>query len=134
VQPDGDNLLDFYNALWVRARLPMALGFAPPDCRPAVRWQFLDAAFLAVNVENGGPKATPFACTDSDLRAELRFGRACPADRRRAVSGAFWGLLASAPAALANYRDRFMCRIDIDTEPTFGGYWRGAFRLGLSRR
>ena len=39
---------------------------------------------------------------DRELQAELRFGRGCPADRRRAVASAFWGLLASAPAALAN--------------------------------
>ena len=134
VQPDGDNLLDFYNALWVRARLPVALGFAPPTCRHSVRWQFLDAAVLAVSVGEGGPRATPFVCTDRELQAELRFGRGCPADRRRLVAGAFWGLLASDPAALANYRDRFLYPDGRELSPTLVGYWRGLFHLGGSRR
>jgi hypothetical protein len=133
VQPDGDNLLEWYNALWVRARLPVALGFAPPTCRHAVRWQFLDAALLAVSVEGGEPRITPFVCTDSELQAELRFGRGCPADRRRAVAGAFWGLLASAPATLANYRDKFMFSDGHDISPTLVGYWRGLFHLDGSR-
>jgi hypothetical protein len=67
IQPDGDNLLDFNNALWVRARLPIALGFAPPTCRHAVRWHFLDAALLAVSIEAGGSRITPFVCTDRNL-------------------------------------------------------------------
>ena len=134
VQPDGDNLLEFYNALWVRARLPMALGFAPPTCRHAVRWKFLDTALLAVSIEAGGPRITPFVCTDRELQAELRFGRGCLADQRRAVASAFWGLLASAPAALANYRDRFMSSDGHDISPTRVGYWRGLFHLGGSRR
>jgi hypothetical protein len=134
VQPDGENLLEFYNALWVRARLPVALGFAPPTCRQSLRWQFLDAGLLAVSVGGAGPRATPFVCTDRQLQAELRFGRSCPADRRRAVAEAFWGFLASAPTELANYRDRFMSCADLDTEPTLVGYWRGLFHLGSSRR
>lgn len=134
VQPDGDNWLEFYNALWVRARLPVALGFAPPTARHSVRWQFLDAALLAVSVGAGGPKVTPFVCTDRELQAELRFGRGCPAGRRRAVAGAFWGLLASAPTALANYRDRFMGGDGHDIRPTVVGYWRGRFHVGSSRR
>jgi hypothetical protein len=134
VQPDGDNLLEFYNALWVRARLPVALGFAPPTCRQSVRWRFLDAALLAVSVGEGAPRFTPFVCTDRELRAELRFGRGYSAERRRDVAGAFWGLLASAPAALANYRDRFMYSDGHDTDPMLVGYWRGLFHLGGSRR
>jgi hypothetical protein len=133
-QPDGGNLLDFHNALWVRARLPMALGFAPPTCRHAVREQFLDAALLAVGIEAGGPRITPFVCTDRELQAELRFGRGSPADQRRAVASAFWGLLASAPAALAKYRDRFMYPDGHDISPALVGYWRGLFHLGGSRR
>src|SRR5947208_3245123 len=81
----------------------------------------------------GGPRVTPFVCTDRELRAELRFGRGCPADRRRAVAGAFWGLLASAPTALANYRDRFMYADGHDISPTVVGYWRGLFHLGHGR-
>jgi hypothetical protein len=134
VQPDGDNLLGFCNALWVRARLPVALGFAPPTCRHAVRWRFLDATLLAVSAGGGEPRITPFVCTDRELQAELRFGRGCPADRRRAVARAFWGLLASAPEALANYRDRFMFSDGHDISPTLVGYWRGLFHLGSTRR
>jgi hypothetical protein len=134
VQPDGDNLLEFYNALWVRARLPVALGFAPPTCRHSIRWRFLDAGLLAVSVADREPRVIPFVCTDRELQAELRFGRGCPADRRRAVAEAFWGLLASAPAALANYRDRFMFSDGHDISPTLVGYWRGLFHLGGSRR
>jgi hypothetical protein len=134
VQPDGDNWLDFYNALWVRARLPVALGFAPPTCRHSIRRQFLDAGLLAVSVGEGAPEVTPFVCTDRELQAELRFGRACSADRRRAVAAAFWGLLVSAPTALANYRDRFMYCADIDEGPTVAGYWRGLFHVGSTRR
>jgi hypothetical protein len=133
IQPDGFNLLELYNALWVRARLPVALGFAPPPCRHAVRWQFLDAALLAVSVKGGKPRITPFICTDRELEAELRFGRACPAARRRAVARAFWGLLASAPAAVANYRDRFMFSDGHDLSPTLVGYWRGLFHLEYTR-
>jgi hypothetical protein len=134
VQPDGGNLLEWYNALWVRARLPVAVGFAPPTCRDSVRWQFLDAALLAVSTGEGELLVTPFVCTDRDLQAELRFGRGCPADRRRAVAGVFWGLLESAPNALANYRDRFMYSDGHDISPTLVGYWRGLFHLGGSRR
>jgi hypothetical protein len=134
IQQDGHNLLEWSNALWVRARLPVAIGFAPPTCRHSVRWQFLDAALLAVNVGDGDPRITPFVCTDRELQAELRFARGCPADRRRAVAGAFWGLLGSAPAALANYRDRFMSCDGHDISPTVAGYWRGLFHLGGSRR
>ncbi len=135
VQPDGDNLLELGNALWVRARLPVALGFAPPTCRQAVRWQFLDAPLLAVSVGESGPRVTPFVCGDREweLVAELRFGPGCPADRRREVAGAFWGLLASAPSALANYRDRFMYADGHDICPTVVGYWRGLFHLWHSR-
>jgi hypothetical protein len=133
VQPDGDNLLDCCNALWVRARLPVALGFAPPTCRHAVRWQFLDAALLAVSLEAGRPRITPFVCTDRELQAELRFGQGCVADQRQAVASAFWGLLASAPTALANYRDRFMSPDGHDFSPTVAGYWRGRFHLGGCR-
>jgi hypothetical protein len=134
VQPDGDNLLEWSNALWVRARLPVALGFAPPAGRHAVRWQFLDAALLAVSVGGGEPRVTPFVCTDRELQAELRFGRACPADRRRQVAAAFWGLLAAAPDALANYRDRVMYSDGHDISPTVVGYWRGLLHLGGCRR
>lgn len=135
VQPDGGNLLESGNALWVRARLPVALGFAPPTCRRAVRWQFLDAALLAVTVAGTGPRVTPFVCCDreGELVAELRFGPNCPADRRRRVAGAFWSLLASAPAALADYRDRFMGSDGHDISPTVVGYWRGAFHSTLGR-
>ncbi|WP_439625563.1 hypothetical protein [Gemmata sp.] len=133
VQPDGDNLLEFHNALWVRARLPVALGFAPPTCRHAVRWQFLDSALLAVSVTGGEPQLTPFVCTDDDLQAELRFGRGCPGARRRAIGTAFWGLLASAPAALANYRDRFMYADGYDISPTVVGFSRGLFHLSNGR-
>jgi hypothetical protein len=133
VQPDGDNWLDFNNALWVRARLPVALGFAPPTCRRAVRSQFLNAGLLAVSVVGDGPLVTPFVCTDRDLQAELQFGRSCLAEQRRAVAGAFWGLLASAPTALANYRDRFMCPDGHDISPAVVGYWRGLFHLWHSR-
>jgi hypothetical protein len=134
IQPDGDNWLDFYNALWVRARLPVALGFAPPTCRHALRWQFLNAGLLAVKVEVGGPQVTPFVCTDHDLQAELRFGRSCPEVLRREIATAFWGLLASAPAALASYRDRFIFDDGHDLSPTVVGYWRGLFHLGNCRR
>jgi hypothetical protein len=134
VQPDGDNLLEWSNALWVRARLPVALGVAPPTCRHSVRWQFLDIGLLAVSCEDGEARVTPFACTDCELQAELRFGRGCPANRRRAVAVAFWGLLVSAPAALANYRDRFMFNDGHDISPTLVGYWRGLFHFGGSQR
>ncbi len=134
VQPDGDNLLEWNNALWVRARLPVALGVAPPTCRHSVRWQFLDIGLLAVSCEDGEPRVTPFACTDCELQAELRFGRGCPANRRRAVAEAFWGLLVSAPAALANYRDRFMFNDGHDISPTLVGYWHGLFHFGGSQR
>lgn len=134
VQPDGYNWLDFYNALWVRARLPVALRFAPPTCRHSVRWQFLDAGLLAVSVEADGLRVTPFVCTDDELQAELQFGRSCPAERRREVAMTFWGLLASEPTLLANYRDRFMYADGHDTSPTVVGYWNGLFHLGNSRR
>jgi hypothetical protein len=134
VQPNGDNLLEWFNALWVRARLPVALGFAPPTCRHSVRWRFLDAPLLAVSLGDGEPRVTPFVCTDRELQAELRFGRDCPAERRQAVAASFWGLLASAPAALANYRDRFMFNDGHDISPTLVGYWRGLFHLGICRR
>lgn len=134
VLPDGENWLEFYNALCVRARLPVALGFAPPTGRHAVRRQFLDAALLAVSVAGGEVCVTPFVCTDDELQAVLRFGPGCPLERRRAVASAFWGLLASAPDDLANYRDRFMFDDGHDTSPTVVGYWRGLFHLGHSRR
>lgn len=121
VQPDGENLLDSHNALWVRARLPVALAFAPPTCRHAVRWRFLDAALLAVGLEASGPRIRPFVCTDREFQAELRFGRGCPADRRRVVARAFWELLGSAPAALAGYRDHFMFTDGHDLSPTLVG-------------
>jgi hypothetical protein len=135
VQPDGSNLLENGNALWVRARLPVALGFAPPTCRHAVRWRFLEAALLAVSIGKDGPQVTPFVCTDGEfeLVAELRFGPNCPVDRRRRVAGAFWDLLASEPTALANYRDRFMGSDGHGISPTVAGYWRGLFHLGSTR-
>jgi hypothetical protein len=131
--PDGENWLDSYNALWVRARLPVALGFAPPTCRRALRWQFLNAGMLAVCEVDGKWQITPFICTDDELRAELRFGRGCVVERRRAVAAAFWGLLASYPTALASYRDRFMYSDGHDVCPTVVGYWRGLFHLGNCR-
>ena len=94
---------------------------------------FLDAALLAVSLAEGEPRFTPFVCTESELQAELRFGPACPADRRRAIAKAFWGLLGSAPADLANYRDRFMFSDGHDISPTLVGYWRGLFHLGNCR-
>ena len=129
-QQDGTNWLEYQNALWVRARLPTALGFAPPTCRHAVRSQLLDVGLLAVSVGECGPRITPFVCDDRDgwLQAELRFGPSCPADRRRVVAAAFWGLLTSAPAALANYRDRLVCDYSEDSH-TAAGYWRGQFHL-----
>jgi hypothetical protein len=133
VQPDGFNLLEYHSALWVRARLPMAVGFAPPTCRRAIRWRFLGAALLAVGLGAAGPWIAPFVCADRELQAELRFGRGCPADRRRSVASAFWGLLASDPAALANYRDRVMFADGHDVSPTLVGYWRGLFHLSHSR-
>jgi hypothetical protein len=132
-QPHGFNLLESYNALWVRARLPVALGFAPPPCRRAVRSQFLDAALLAVSLKGRTPRITPFICTDRELEAELRFGRGCPAPRRRAVARAFWGLLASAPGAVANYRDRILFNDGHGLSPTRVGYWRGSFHLDYTR-
>src|SRR5262245_12926519 len=78
VQPDGSNLLEYANALWVRGRLPVALGFAPPTGRRPIRWRFLDAALLAV--DEGGMPTTPFVCMDQELQAELRFGPGCPPD------------------------------------------------------
>lgn len=134
VQPDGDNLLEWYNALWVRARLPVALGFAPPTCRHALRWQFLDAALLAVSIDGDNLEVTPFVCTDRELQAELRFGQRCPVERRQVIATAFWGLLGATPAALANYRDRFLFSDGHDISPTLVGYWRGLFHLGGSRR
>ena len=91
VQPDGCSVLEDHNALWVRARLPVAIGFAPPTCRHAVRWRFLDAALLAVSVGEGEPRGTPFVCTDRLLKAEVRFGCACPAHRAPGGGGGVLG-------------------------------------------
>lgn len=134
VLPDGENWLEFANALWVRARLPVAFKFAPPTCRTALRWQFLNAGLLAVSGDPSEPRVTPFVCTDRALQAELRFGRGCPAERRKSVADLFWGLLASAPFALASYKDRFMDPEDYGYGPAVVGYWGGLFHLGSCRR
>jgi hypothetical protein len=55
VQLDRSNPLEGHKALWVRARMPEALGFAPPTGRHAVRSQFFDYDRLAVSFEAGGP-------------------------------------------------------------------------------
>lgn len=81
VQPDGGNLLEYSNALWVRARLPVALGFAPPTCRQSLRRHFLNAGMLAGNVQGEVPTIIPFICADDWLGAELRFGQTSDANR-----------------------------------------------------
>lgn len=120
----ADGLAD-EDAFWVRARLPAALGFAPPTCRQPVRRRFFDAALLAVTPRVAGTRATPFVCCDTELRAELRFGPHCPADRRKTIAAAFWGLLASRPADLATYRDCFDAGDYVG--PMVAGYWQGRF-------
>ena len=127
IQQDGDNILEFAHALWVRARLPVVLHFAPPTSRQAVRPYFLNAGLLAVS--EGEHEITPCVLADQELQAELRFGPETSPERRRIVAAAFWGLLASDPGALANYRDRLWTNDYDDATSTRVGYWHGQFHL-----
>ena len=89
---------------------------------------------LAAGVEGDEPWLVSFICADSDLRSELRFGRDCPAERRRLVAESFWGLLASDRCALDGYRERFYSTDDHDACPTLTGYRKGLFHLEFRRR
>jgi hypothetical protein len=134
LRPDGFNLLEFSDALWVRARLPIVFGVAPPTCRRPLRGQFLNFGMLAVTFDaNGERNVTPFVCTDRDLQAELRFGPRTTPDQRRTVATAFWGLLASDPAALASYKDRVWLEDGHGPSPAVVGYWRGSFQMICGR-
>ena len=134
ILPDGNNELEYRNALWVRARIPVALGFAPPTCRRAMRYRFIDFTMLAVCfMVSEMPTLMPFICTEVDLHAELQFGRRSTKEQCNAIAKAFWGLLASEPASLANYKDRFMSNDGHGISPTKSGYWSNSFHLEFLR-
>lgn len=129
-QQDGANELEYSNALWVRARLPIVFGFAPPTCSRPLRLQFLDVGFVAVTeVAPERVAVVPFVCVSQELQAVLQFGRRVEREEREAISAAFWELLASEPDGLANYADWVWVHDGHGPNGYVVGYWDRQFQV-----
>ena len=131
-QPGEFNLLESTNAIWVRARLPMVFGFAPPTSKRATRRQFLDVGFIAY-LPDQEPRFIPFVCTDIELNAELRFNRSLDRNIRDRIAEAFWYLLVDAPENLATFRDRLWTFDGHGYSSMMYGYWKGRFHESCGR-
>lgn len=129
-QDDGENLLRTSNALWVRARLPIVFGFAPPTCLRPLRRSLLNIGFLAITkLDIESVTVIPFVCVDIALQAELRFGRQTNRAEYEAVASAFWDLLANEPDALANFADALWVDDGHDPIACIVGYWGRQFQF-----
>lgn len=131
-QQDGHNELEYSNALWVRARLPIVFGFAPPTCSRPIRTTFLNAGFVGITeVARDRVTAVPFVCTDDEFefRTELRFGMNTDECTRLCIAAAFWELLACEPDAIASYADWIWLSDGHGPNASIVGYWSGEFQV-----
>ena len=96
------------DAISVRARIKALFGIDSPTENERVEKSLMAFAFAAVSTGSTGANtvAFPFECTDYYGRSNLFFSDAEPDDAtRRAIGSAFWELLLSDQAAVADYED-----------------------------
>ena len=135
VEPDvwyGDTDRPQFLGLWVRARLPIVFGFAPP-VEPGQDDRLLECPFLAVIDHGDRCELVAFVLSDFGLNPELEFFRDTDSGVAARVAAAFWGLLLAEPDALASFRAELLmeydqdgiCRVQV-------GFWGGRFRVYYS--
>lgn len=96
-------LLEGFDAAWVRARLPVVLGFTPDAAE--IEKALIATGFAAVVGE--GSVCYPFACADTYGRTSLMFSDNGPEEEvKRAIACAFWGVLLSEPDNLDDFEER----------------------------
>lgn len=91
------------DAAWVRARIPHVFGFTPGLAE--VEKALLDVGFVAVSEDY--QTGYPFVCTDHYGRSGLGFSDEGPEESvKRAIAGAFWGLLIRDPEDLVDFEQK----------------------------
>lgn len=90
-------LRDGHDACWVRARVPVALGYDFPASHAVEA--LIHLGLLAIKFESNGAEVTfPFLCRDQEGRATLWFSRLGPDESARmAIGEAFWRRLLDGP-------------------------------------
>ncbi len=118
-----------FHGLWVRARIPIVFGFAPP-VEPGSCDRLLECPFFAVVEHDDQFELHGFVCSDPELEPELEFFRDTDPDLAARIATAFWGLLLAEPAAVASFRAELFMEYDQDGKCRVeAGYWDGRFHL-----
>ena len=125
----GSEVPPSYHGLWVRARIPVVFGFAPP-LELDWRKQLLECPFLAILEHAGRAEAHGFVCSDPELEPTLEFFRQTSPQLANRITEAFWGLLLAEPEAVASFRAEVRLEYDQgDTCRVEAGYWGGGYHL-----
>jgi hypothetical protein len=97
-------IANHYEAAWVRARIPRALGFTPEPSE--TEKSLLDLGFVAVPPEG---LAFPFVCSDYYGKTHLYFSQSGPdEDSKRRAAHAFWSILLAEPDELEDFSTRVL--------------------------
>lgn len=127
-------IINQYDAIWVRAKIPQIFNFYPPFAF-GWRYQLLNVPFLAVILSNSNefPLLHPFICFEENLSAGLEFYEITTPEQCRSIADAFWKLFFTSQE-LSTFIDVVLGdNYDYDSlvmgNDFVSGYWNGTFYL-----